>query len=225
MTNKSYFITILLPILACLTACQSPAPSQPESSYIPDIPTLDTQITTPTPITSPPIADSDVDGVADDKDACPHTPRNHLVSARGCSRPEPLEGQLKLELRIFFHSQSLTLRSSDSIYNEMNKVVRHVAEYPKSTIVVLGHSSKVETEKSPQNRLAHDRAQLVKEMLVAKGIASERIANFDCDDNQQIAHNESEEGAAMNQRVYLRIYRNDGSEDSGQKDIYGCQPL
>lgn len=224
MLNKPYFITILLPILACLTACQSLAPSQPESSYVPDIPpNLDIQITTPTPIPIPPIADSDADGVADDKDACPQTPKDQVVDHQGCPIAVELIGRLSMEVRAFFNDRSLTLQSTDSIYNELNKVAIQMNKSPKSTAAVFGHISAREAQEDPQNHLSQDRAQLVKEMLVAQGIASERIITFDCNDNRQIAPNDSEEMTALNRLVYVRMFHNDEDDYLSLEDSCGCQ--
>jgi|26BtaG_2_1085354.scaffolds.fasta_scaffold02696_5 OOP family OmpA-OmpF porin len=218
MPNKTYYLSLLFPVIASLTACQSLAPSQPEPSYVPYMPSLETQITT----LIPPIPDSDADGILDDKDACPKTPKDIIVNEKGCPVNANPIGRLNMEVRIFFDYQGLLPRSSEATYNELNKVAIKMKKYPQATTAVFGNISTIEAQANPESRLAHDRAQLVKNILHEKGVPANSIQTFDCGDNRQIAPNDSEEAAAMNQRVYVRMYHNDEDDYMSDKDTYSC---
>lgn len=194
MPNKAYLFSILVLCMGSLTACQNIPPTDP--------------IPQPQPIVMPNViveVDSDGDGVTNEKDDCPTTPENVVTDEMGCPFSIALIGPLTMEVRAFFDKQNLKLQSSQDVHNQLNKIALKMAEFPKSTVAVLGNMSVIEAKNNPQSRLAHDRAQLVKEILISKGIASERIATFDCADHQQIAPNDTEEATALNRRVYVRM--------------------
>ena len=214
MTNLKGIIVMASGVM--LSACQT----LPTKVGIPIEQSQTQNIVMPNAIIS---VDSEADGVSDDSDECPATPFHIKVDARSCPASVNLVGLLRMEFRAFFKGQSLSIRSKDSVDNEFRKVAIKMREFPQSTAVVLGHISTIEAQANPQNRLAHDRAQLVKEKLLEQGVPAQRIQTFDCGDNQQLVANDSEEGVAMNQRVYVRIFRNDDGEYLTHKDAYNCQ--
>ena len=148
--------------------------------------------------------DSDGDGVPDSIDACPGTPMNVVVDERGCPVPVDITDELKMELRVFFDNDKSTIKSQ--YQPEIAKVAEKMREYPNSTARVEGHASKTGPSARYNQRLSEARAVAVKSMLTNEfGIAPNRLSTVGYGYDQPIADNNTEEGRAMNRRVYAII--------------------
>lgn len=80
-----------------------------------------------------------------------------------------------------------------------------VLEYPQARIRLLAHTDSIGTD--VQNQLLSElRAREVKEQLVARGVAPERIAALGLGDRQPIGSNTESNGRSMNRRVEFRTY-------------------
>lgn len=148
--------------------------------------------------------DSDGDGVPDSIDACPGTPMNVVVDERGCPVPVDITDELKMELRVFFDNDKSAIK--DQYKPEIAKVAEKMREYPNSTARVEGHASKTGPSARYNQRLSEARAVAVKSMLTNEfGIAPNRLSTVGYGYDQPIADNNTEEGRAMNRRVYAII--------------------
>ena len=161
-------------------------------------------------VVTPPIVvvesdlDSDGDGVPDSIDACPGTPMNVVVDARGCPVPLDITDELKMELRVFFDNDKSAIKTQYK--PEIAKVAEKMREYPNSTARVEGHASKTGPSARYNQRLSEARAVAVKSMLTNEfGIAPNRLSTVGYGYDQPIADNNTEEGRAMNRRVYAII--------------------
>ena len=161
-------------------------------------------------VVTPPIVvvesdlDSDGDGVPDSIDACPGTPMNVVVDERGCPVPVDITDELKMELRVFFDNDKSAIKNQYK--PEIAKVAEKMREYPNSTARVEGHASKTGPSARYNQRLSEARAVAVKSMLTNEfGIAPNRISTVGYGYDQPIAPNDTEEGRAMNRRVYAII--------------------
>ena len=161
-------------------------------------------------VVTPPIVlvesdlDSDGDGVPDSIDACPGTPMNVVVDARGCPVPVDITDELKMELRVFFDNDKSAIKTQYK--PEIAKVAEKMREYPNSTARVEGHASKTGPSARYNQRLSEARAVAVKSMLTNEfGIAPNRLSTVGYGYDQPIADNNTEEGRAMNRRVYAII--------------------
>lgn len=171
--------------------------------------------------------DTDNDGVPDIIDNCPNTPEGVVTDEYGCPVAVNLIGPLMMEIRVFFERNSTEFKVDDYL-TEINKVAEKIREYPELITVLSGHVSKLEAVeiqiasnkqadqiKFDNSQLARTRVQLVKDRLINQGIAADKIHTFDCGYSMQIAPNDTEEGASMNQRVFgtvmeaTEIYAND----------------
>jgi len=89
---------------------------------------------------------------------------------------------------------------------EIAKVAEKMREYPNSTARVEGHASKTGPSARYNQRLSEARAVAVKSMLTNEfGIAPNRLSTVGYGYDQPIADNNTEEGRAMNRRVYAII--------------------
>ena len=148
--------------------------------------------------------DSDGDGVLDSMDACPGTPMNVVVDERGCPVQVDIEDTLKMELRVFFDNDKSAIKNQYK--PEIAKVAEKMREYPNSTARVEGHASKTGPSARYNQRLSEARAVAVKSMLTNEfGIAPNRLSTVGYGYDQPIADNNTEEGRAMNRRVYAII--------------------
>ncbi|PKG35170.1 OmpA family protein [Psychrobacter sp. Sarcosine-3u-12] len=148
--------------------------------------------------------DSDGDGVPDSIDACPGTPMNVVVDERGCPVPVDITDELKMELRVFFDNDKSAIKNQYK--PEIAKVAEKMREYPNSTARVEGHASKTGPSARYNQRLSEARAVAVKSMLTNEfGIAPNRLSTVGYGYDQPIAPNDTEEGRAMNRRVYAII--------------------
>ncbi len=153
-----------------------------------------------------PVLDSDGDGVPDNLDACPGTPRNLVVDARGCPIPLDIEQALRMELRVFFDNDKSAIKPQ--YRQEVAKVAEAMREYPNATANIEGHASKNSKRSSAKynQRLSEARANAVKSMLTNEfGIAPNRLSTVGYGFDRPIASNDTEEGRAQNRRVYATI--------------------
>lgn len=143
------------------------------------------------------IGDQDGDGVTDDKDQCPDTPRGTKVDAKGC----PLKDVIDLK-GVNFEYNSYSLRpDSFPILNDAVKVLRR---YPTLVIEVAGHTDYNNTVAFNQI-LSDRRAKAVMDYLVSEGVSAGRLTSRGYSELQPIADNTTESGQALNRRVELRI--------------------
>ncbi|WP_201600317.1 OmpA family protein [Psychrobacter submarinus] len=148
--------------------------------------------------------DSDGDGVVDSLDACPGTPMNVVVDERGCPVPVDITDELKMELRVFFDNDKSNIKAQ--YQPEIAKVAEKMREYPNSTARIEGHASKTGPSARYNQRLSEARAVAVKSMLTNEfGIAPNRLSTVGYGYDRPIADNDTEEGRAMNRRVYAII--------------------
>lgn len=172
------------------------------------------------------ILDSDGDGVPDDIDMCPATPKNIVPDAQGC----PFTGMgigLKLEYRAFFAKGSSELSKEYQL--ELDKVAQKLQEYYKVTMRIEGHASTDELDEKSDAKLRPDslsrnRALIVKKYLIMQHqINPDRLSINSYGAEQPIAPSDTEEERSMNRRVYgLAIANFDTEEErSMNRRVYG----
>lgn len=147
-------------------------------------------------------ADSDRDGVTDDRDKCPDTPPGVAVDADGCTR----RGTATLKGVTFeFNSATLTAGSQPVLAD----VAADVKRYPRLKIELQGHTDSVGADKYNLN-LSEKRAQSVREYLIAQGVGEQQLTAKGYGEAEPIADNKTEEGRAQNRRVVMRVVENPG---------------
>lgn len=148
------------------------------------------------------VVDSDGDGVPDHLDACPGTPPNTVVDARGCPVQVNLVEELRQELRVFFDRDKSAIKPQ--YREEVAKVAAQMQEFPNATAVIEGHASRDSARSNARynQRLSEARANAVKSMLSNEfGIAPNRLNAVGYGFDRPIAPNDTDEGRAMNRRV------------------------
>lgn len=169
-------------------------------------PVFEPEVETPPVVVVTPVddLDSDGDGVPDSIDRCPGTPMNVVVDEYGCPLQVDLVDELKMELRVFFDNDKTAIKNQYK--PEIAKVAEKMREYPNSAARIEGHASKTGPSAAYNQRLSEARAVAVKSMLTNEfGIAPNRLSTVGYGYDRPIADNNTEEGRAMNRRVYAII--------------------
>jgi outer membrane protein OmpA-like peptidoglycan-associated protein len=177
--------------------------------------------------------DSDRDGVSDQFDACPGTPRGSRVDSSGCPLPTDADGDgvldsddacpntpagLRVDVRgcLLLFEEGATrvvlegvtfVAGGAELTPEARTVLDRVAESliadPTVRVEIAGHTD--DTGYRPFNlSLSLSRAASVRRYLIGRGVSEERLVARGYGPDDPVASNETPEGRAQNQRIELR---------------------
>ncbi len=147
--------------------------------------------------------DSDGDGVPDYLDKCPGTPRGVPVDETGCP-PEGItvmgdEWMVRGEILFAVNKSKLTPKAEELL----GRAVSFLAENTQYNVEIQGHTDS--TGPLAWNmELSKLRAESVKEFMVSKGIAADRLTTKGYGPHEPIAPNDKAENRAKNRRVDFR---------------------
>jgi OmpA-OmpF porin, OOP family len=136
------------------------------------------------------IMDSDGDGVPDNLDKCPGTPKGAKVNADGC---------WVIDNVLFDFDKSIV---KPEFYGVLDEVAGVFAQNPGLRVRLEGHTDSIGTPEYNVG-LSLRRAKAVMAYLVNKGIAKERVYAEGFGEARPIASNATKEGRALNRRVQL----------------------
>ncbi|MCX7861593.1 MAG: OmpA family protein [Bacteroidales bacterium] len=105
---------------------------------------------------------------------------------------------------VHFETGKASLTASS--YTALNQLVEAMKAKPTLVIEIAGHTDNVGTYET-NLQLSQARAETVRNYLISKGIAAERIIAKGYADTQPIATNETEQGRAKNRRTEVRIIK------------------
>jgi len=164
--------------------------------------------------------DSDGDGVTDDMDRCPDTPKGVTVDARGCpidsdgdgvpdyldKCPDTPKGA-KVNAQgcwilggVLFDTNKSEIKPE---FNpELDAVVTVLEKNLALNVKIKGHTDSTGTA-AYNMKLSENRAKAVMEYLIKKGIDKDRLSAKGYGLTQPIASNDTKEGRAKNRRVEL----------------------
>jgi OOP family OmpA-OmpF porin len=144
--------------------------------------------------------DGDGDGVNDDADRCPSTPSGVEVDAEGCQVLfEPTRKTLILEGVNFEVGKATLTPESETI---LTAVAEALVANDSVRVQVTGHTDNTGSL-ALNRRLSLARAQSVREYLISKGVAEDRLTARGFGPDQPVATNRTAEGRAQNRRVEL----------------------
>jgi len=142
--------------------------------------------------------DSDGDGVYDDKDQCPDTPKGMKVDSVGCEIVSfVLDGVL-----FDFDKATLTHEGMMAIDSHMAKIKRNLPRI--DMIDVIGHTDSVGSDAYNQ-KLSEARAKTVGDYLVQQGVPAGKVMTKGMGESQPVADNSTKAGRAANRRVVVEV--------------------
>jgi outer membrane protein OmpA-like peptidoglycan-associated protein len=103
---------------------------------------------------------------------------------------------------VIFDSGSRNL--SPGALARLDSVAATINHYPDSDVIVKGHTDGQGAE-DVNMRLSEDRALMVKNQLVAKGVDPQRVTTLGFGESVPLATNATPEGRAMNRRVEIEL--------------------
>jgi len=133
--------------------------------------------------------DADRDGVADYLDQCPNTPMGATVDARGCWTYAAV---------VLFDINSAEVKSE--AYPMLNNAVLIMKKNPDLTVEIDGHTDNTGTA-AYNMTLSEKRAEAIKDHLVTRGIDPKRITTKGFGFTKPAASNDTKAGRAKNRRV------------------------
>ena len=141
--------------------------------------------------------DSDGDGVTDDKDKCPNTPRGLEVDADGCEYHLTKTEEIRIDVKFATNKSDIT----EEYVGEVERVAKFLHKYASVKAEIAGHTDSVGSDAYNQ-KLSQRRADAVKAMLVTRfGIEASRLSAVGYGELKPIASNGTAEGRAQNRRV------------------------
>lgn len=141
--------------------------------------------------------DTDGDGIPDHLDECPLVPG--LPEFNGCPPPPP--PPLDLDIIVYFGTDLTKLDAEDK--EKLDKLAAQLIESEETAIIAGGHTD-ITGSASYNQGLSERRAQAVKDYLVEKGVAAERITIKGFGEDQPADTNDTPEGRANNRRVEFK---------------------
>jgi OOP family OmpA-OmpF porin len=133
--------------------------------------------------------DSDRDGVPDYLDQCPNTPLGATVDARGCWTYAAV---------VLFDINSAEVKSE--AYPMLNDAVLIMKDNPDLKVQIDGHTDNTGTDAYNLD-LSERRAESVKDFFVSRGIDPQRLTSKGFGFWKPAASNKTKEGRAKNRRV------------------------
>jgi OOP family OmpA-OmpF porin len=133
--------------------------------------------------------DADRDGVADYLDQCPNTPKGATVDVRGCWTYASV---------VLFDINSAEVKSE--AYPMLNEVVLIMKKNPDLKVEIDGHTDSTGTA-AYNMTLSEKRAEAIKDFMVTRGIEPKRLTTRGFGFTKPAATNKTKEGRAKNRRV------------------------
>jgi outer membrane protein OmpA-like peptidoglycan-associated protein/tetratricopeptide (TPR) repeat protein len=120
---------------------------------------------------------------------------------------QPLQKGTKIVLKnIQFESGRYELLPESFI--ELDKLLSILSENPKLKVQIVGHTDNIGSE-NDNLVLSTQRAKIVLDYLMSKGIAAQRLSSKGLGAQQPVTDNQTEEGRAMNRRTEMIILANE----------------
>jgi outer membrane protein OmpA-like peptidoglycan-associated protein len=113
---------------------------------------------------------------------------------------------------LLFDSGSATLQPG--AYDRLRSLARTLNNYPKSDVIIKGHTDSVGAENFNQT-LSEKRSDQVRTFLISESVAPPRITAIGYGETMPVATNDHEAGRAQNRRVEIEIRPHDEVMGSG----------
>lgn len=149
-----------------------------------------------------PAPDRDRDGFTDDVDPCPDA---YSTTNRGCPeiRQEIVMQVDKAAKAIFFETGKATIKKVS--YKSLDAVVDILKSDPSLYADIEGHTDNVQPKSFTNMDLSQRRAESVRDYLISKGIAADRLSATGFGETHPVADNATPQGRAVNRRTVIKL--------------------
>ncbi|HEX4886718.1 MAG TPA: OmpA family protein [Luteibaculaceae bacterium] len=134
-------------------------------------------------------------------------PSPFLIDEDRATRLEEEFETIELPRFNFYYDKTETVQQTERRIGELAAFLKR---NPDVSLQIIGHTDNSGSLDYNQ-RLSEDRANLVKDLIVRKGVDSKRIKSEGYGETSPIAENDTEEGRAKNRRVEFRLIVPEGS--------------
>lgn len=141
--------------------------------------------------------DDDNDGVKNSVDKCPNSPANAVVDDMGCP--------VIVNLHINFENDSYNVDAASN--QNIEDFANFLNMYPDYNANIVGHTDSKGSAKYNQ-KLSENRANAVKDLLVAKGARASQVTSSGMGETSPTADNSTKEGRAENRRIEAELIKN-----------------
>lgn len=145
-----------------------------------------------------PIPDTDKDGINDEEDQCPTLPG--ILGNHGCANLQPLIDRFSSNLK---YASGKTLLSKQ-LFAGLDSILLVMKAYPNMTLAIGGHTDNTGPLKINQ-KLSEQRALVVSDYLIKKGIDNKRVTTKGYADTRPIGDNKTVQGRSMNRRCDIIV--------------------
>ncbi len=144
--------------------------------------------------------DTDGDGIADKNDKCPKIPG--VKKLDGCLPREIAEKFSGAIKGIYFKTGSAKIRPRS--FKVLDDAVRILKEWPSVRVQIEGHTDDRGNDDTNM-KLSDDRAASVRQYLVDKGIAADRLVSKGFGETKPVGDNKTKKGRAENRRIEFKV--------------------
>jgi len=138
-----------------------------------------------------PVVDNDADGILNNTDQCPNTPKGAIVDKGGCWAFHGI---------LFDFDKSAVKPGYDQLFKNAILVLK---SNPNLTVEIQGHTDN-SGETSYNQSLSENRAATVKQILIDNGISASRLTSVGFGESRPVASNDTEDGRIHNRRVVYK---------------------
>ncbi|MCF6330728.1 MAG: OmpA family protein [Sulfurimonas sp.] len=174
---------------------QKPAPAQEPIAKAVIVP--DEEPVAVKPVVIPVDGDDDKDGVLNSIDKCPTTATGEAVDVDGCPA--------SVNLNINFENNSFNVETTSDA--NIQKFADFLITYTTYSAKIIGYTDSRGSAIYNQ-KLSENRASVVKDILIKKGVPADRISSIGMGEVNPVADNASSEGRAENRRIEAELIRN-----------------
>jgi OOP family OmpA-OmpF porin len=141
--------------------------------------------------------DDDGDGVMNDMDKCPSTPKGFHVNRDGCIIEQTV---ILRTVNFEYKSDHLTRPAEESL----DEVATALISQPSLNVQVAGHTDSIGSA-GYNLKLSDRRAKSVRQYLISRGVAAKNLQAAGFGESKPIASNETADGRTENRRVEFAI--------------------
>jgi len=115
---------------------------------------------------------------------------------------EPQENWVLIGINFDFNKATIKPESIPILYNTAEILLKN----PEVKVEIQGHTDNIGSDRYNQ-KLSLQRAETVKNFLVAKGVAADRLTTVGFGKTKMIMDNKTEQGRGLNRRIELKIIK------------------